>query len=147
MRKSTAGLLIGVGAALAWFLRGRILGTSFRRPITLITKDGRCGLEAEPEPAVLSKFRDDNVRWEISSPRDTGCDGRREVCVGNWRRGGMPADPPVRNPNGLCRTIHQGNPPVPMVGHINFGAPLGEYQYDVIVDGVVVEDPIVKLVV
>jgi hypothetical protein len=146
MRKSTVGLLVGAGAALAWFVRGKILGTTFDRAITLSTKDGRCTIEEEPARVELHWVFDDRIRWQISSPAGTGCEGQHEVCIGNWRRNGVPTNvPPVTNPHGLCRQIRQGNPPIPIVAHINDKAPLGEYKYDILIDNVVVLDPIVKL--
>jgi hypothetical protein len=145
MKKTTAGLLVGAGAVLAWFFRGRLIGQTFVRPIILMTKTGRCGIEQEPARVDLSKFRDDELRWEISSPETTGCAGQREVRIGNWRLQGVPSVPPVTNPQGLHRQVRQGNPPIPIVGRINRHAPLGEYEYDILVDNVVVQDPIVKL--
>ena len=146
MKKITAGLLVGVGAALAWFFRGRILGETYVRPIVLKTKNGQCGIEQEPEPVVLHWFRDDMLRWEISSPAATGCEGQRTVCIDNWRLNGVPTTvPPVTNPHGLCRQVRHGNPPTPIVANINHGASFGVYKYDILVDNVVVLDPIVKL--
>jgi hypothetical protein len=146
MKKSTVGLLIGVGAAVAWFFRGSILARTFVRSITLqMTNDG-CGVEQEPDPVKLSWILDDRIRWDISSPAVTGCGGQHEVCIGNWRLDGVPTNvPPVTNPNGLCRQIRQGNPPISVLAHINDAAPFGEYKYDILVDNVVVLDPIVKL--
>jgi hypothetical protein len=146
MRKITAGLLVGAGAVLVWFFRGKILGTTFVRSITLKMKNGRCGIEEEPRRVELSKFRDDMILWEISSPQGTGCEGQRTVCIGNWRLNGVPTDvAPVTNPDGLCRPVRQGNPPMHIRGRINRHAPYGEYEYDILVDNVVVHDPIVKL--
>jgi hypothetical protein len=146
MKKGTLGLLVGAGAVLAWFFRGRLLGETFVRPITLMMKKNRCGIEREPEPVELHWFRDDMLRWEISNPSRTGCEGRHEVCIGNWRLNGVPTNvPPVTNPQGLCRPVHQGNPPIPVVARINPQAAFGEYTYDILVDTVVVHDPIIKL--
>ena len=146
MKKITAGFLVGAGAVLAWFFRGRILAETFVRPITLKLKNGRCGIDQEPEPVVLHWFRDDILRWELSSPAATGCEGQHHVCIGNWRFNGVETSvPPVSNPFGLCRQVLKGNPPIPIVAHINKFAPFGEYKYDILVDDVVVEDPIVKL--
>ena len=145
-KKITAGLLIGAGTVLAWFFRGRFLGTTFVRQITLKVKNGRCGIEEEPARVELSKKRGDMLLWEISSPQGTGCDGQRTVCIANWRRDGVPTnEPPVTNPTGLCRQVQQGNPPMHIRAHINRRAAYGEYEYDIKVDDVVVHDPIVKL--
>ena len=146
MKKITAGLLVGAGATLAWFFRGRILGETFVRPIRLKTNNGECGIEQEPEPVVLHWFRDDMLRWEISSPATTGCEGQHTVCIGNWKLNGVETTvPPVTNPHELCRQVRQGNPPTPIVARINHAASFGEYKYDILVDDVVVLDPIVKL--
>ena len=146
MKKSMVGFLVGVGAVLAWFFRGKILGNTFDRSITLITKKGGCGIEDEPEEVTLHKLRDDRIRWEISNPATTGCEGQRTVCIGNWRLNNVPTDvPPVTNPNGLCRQVRQGGPSKHILGNIDYRAPLGEYKYDILVDNVVVQDPIVKL--
>jgi hypothetical protein len=146
MKKSTVGLLVGVGAVLAWFFRGRILGETFVRPITLTMKNGRCGIEQDPERVELHYLRNDMLRWEISSPSITGCGGQHNVCIGNWRLNGVATDvPPVTNPRGLCRPVLQGNPPMRILAHINQHAPFGEYEYNILVDDVVVHDPIVKL--
>ena len=145
-KKITAGLLIGAGAVLAWFFRGKFLGTTFVRKITLKVKDGRCGIEEEPARVELSKKRDDMLLWEISSPQGTGCEGQRTVCIDNWRLHGKPTNvPPVTNQQGLCREIRHGNPSIPILARINRHAPSGEYEYDILVDNVVVHDPIVKL--
>jgi hypothetical protein len=149
MKKSIAGLFVGVGvgAALAYFFRGRLLGTTFPRPIILKMKNGKCGIEAEPAPVTLSKFRDDKILWEISNPASTGCEGRREVCIDNWRLNGHPTDePPVHNAEGLCRQVQAGGPTKQILANINRRAPLGEYTYDVLIDGNVALDPIVKLI-
>ena len=146
MKKSTVGLLVGAGAILAWFFRGRFFGQTYVRPITLKMKAGRCGIDQEPERVDLSKFRDDTLLWEISNPTTTGCAGQHEVCIGNWRLHGVPTNvPPVTNPQGLCRRIGQGNPAIPIVARINRHAAFGEYEYDILVDDMVVQDPIVKL--
>lgn len=146
MKKSAVGLLVGAGALLAWFFRGNILGRTFGRSITLQMMNGRCGVEREPELVKLSWILRDKIRWDISSPPVTGCGGQHEVCIGNWRLNGVPTNvPPVTNPNGLCRQIAQGNPPIPVPAHINDDASFGEYKYDILVDNVVVLDPIVKL--
>jgi hypothetical protein len=146
MKKSTLGFLVGVGAVLAWFFRGKILGNTFDRSIILIMKKGGCGIEEEPAPVRLSKLRDDKIRWEISNPATTGCEGQRTVCIGNWRLNGVPTDvPPVTNPNGLCRQVRQGGPSKQILANIDNHARLGDYEYDILVDNVVVHDPIVKL--
>jgi hypothetical protein len=146
MKKFTVGLLVGAAAALTWFFRGSLFGSTFPRSITLKMKNGGCGIEEEPEPVHLSKLRDDRLLWEISSPPTTGCEGQRTVCMGNWRLNGVPTEvPPVTNPTGLCRQVRQGNPPMRILAHIDSHAPLGEYEYDILVDNVVVHDPIVKL--
>ena len=145
-KKITAGLLIGAGAALVWFVRGKFLGTTVIRQITLKVKDGRCGIEEEPKPVELSKKREDMLLWEISSPEGTGCEGQRTVCIDNWRLNGQPTPvPPVTNPAGLCRQVRHGNPPMHVRAHINKQAVPGVYEYDILVDNVVVHDPIVKL--
>jgi hypothetical protein len=149
MRKTTAGLLVGVGigAVVAYFFRGRLLGTTFPRLIVLKTKNGNCGFEDEPAPVTLSRLRDDKIRWEISNPMTTGCEGRREVCIGNWRLNGHPTDePPVTNPQGLCRQVQAGGPPTHILANINRRAPYGEYTYDILIDNRVAADPIVKLI-
>ena len=66
MKKSTAALLVGVGigSVRACFFRGRFLGTAFPLPIILKTKNGNCGIEDEPAPVTLSRFRDDKIRLE-----------------------------------------------------------------------------------
>ncbi|HEU4925941.1 MAG TPA: hypothetical protein VFT24_02765 [Vicinamibacterales bacterium] len=146
MRKSAVGFLVGAGVVLAWFFRGKILGRIFDRSITLTTKKDVCGIEEVPAPVSLSKILDDKIRWQISSPSATGCEGQRTVCIGNWRLDGVPADvPPVKNPEGLCRQVRRGGPPKQILGNIDYRAPLGEYTYDILVDDVVVYDPIVKL--
>jgi hypothetical protein len=146
MKKSLVGLLVGAGAVLAWFFRGKIVGITFDRSITLIMKKGACGIEEEPGPVTLHKLRDDRIRWEISSPSATGCEGQRTVCIGNWRLNGVATNvPPVTNPDGLCRQVRRGGPSKQILAHIDNRAPLGEYEYDILVDNVVVRDPIVKL--
>jgi hypothetical protein len=145
-KKITAGLLIGAGAALVWFFRGKFLGTTFIRQIALTLKDGRCGIAEEPARVELSKKRGDMLLWEISSPQGSGCEGQRTVCIGNWRLNHLPTnEPPVTNPEGLCRQVTHGNPPMHIRAHINSRAAFGEYKYDILVDDVVVLDPIVKL--
>ena len=146
MNKSAVGFLVGAGAVLAWFFRGKIFGTTFDRSITLTMKKGVCGFEEEPDPVTLHKLRDDKIRWVISNPSSTGCGEQHTVCIGNWRLNGHPTDiPPVKNPDGLCRQVLRGGPPKQILGNIDYGAPLGDYEYDILVDGVVVYDPIVKL--
>jgi hypothetical protein len=146
MKKSTVGLLVGFGAVLAWFFRGKILGRIFDRSITLTMKKGTCGIEEEPAPVSLSKLQDDKIRWLISNPSATGCEDQRTVCIGNWRLNDVRTDlPPVKNPDGLCRQVRRGGPPKQILGNIDYRAPFGEYKYDILVDDVVVYDPIVKL--
>jgi hypothetical protein len=149
MKKSTAGLLIGagIGAVVAYFFRGRLLGTTFPRPIVLKTKNGTCDIENQPEDVTLSSFRDDKIRWEISNPKTTGCEGRREVCIGNWRLNGHPTSvPPVTNAQGLCRHVQAGGPEMHILANIDRKAPCGEYTYDVLIDGHIAVDPIVRLI-
>jgi hypothetical protein len=68
------------------------------------------------------------------------------VCIGNWKLNGVETTvPPVTNPHGLCRQVRQGTQPTPIVARINHAASFGEYKYDILVDDVVVLDPIVKL--
>ena len=146
MKKGAVGFLVGAGVVLAWIFRGKILGRVFDRSITLTMKKGTCGIEEEPAPATLHKLLDDKIRWLISNPADTGCEDQRTVCIGNWRLNGVPTNvPPVNNPEGLCRQVRRGGPPKQILGNIDHQAPLGEYKYDILVDNVVVDDPIVKL--
>jgi hypothetical protein len=148
MKKGIAGLLVGVGvgAVLAYFFRGRLFGTTYPRPIVLKMKNGRCGIEVEPADVALSRRKDDKIRWEISNPAPGGCPGRHEVCIGNWRRNGAPSDPPVTNPQGLCRHVDFDGPEKHILGNIDRDAEYGEYKYDVLIDGQVAVDPIVKLI-
>src|SRR5215203_3964946 len=146
MKRSTSGLLIGAGAALVWFLRGRLFGSTYRVSIELMMKNGRCGIREEPHTVKLHKLFDDKIRWDISNPSATGCAGQRTICIGNWRLNGIPTRvPPVRNAHGLCRPVQPGHS-VPLVAVIDYQAPLGEYEYDILIDDVVAVDPIVKLV-
>jgi hypothetical protein len=149
MKKSTAGLLVGmgVGAVLAWVFRGRILGNTFDRYIILKVKNGRCDLESQPGDTTLSKLRDDKIRWNIANPDPGGCPGQHEVCIGNWRLNGVEADPPVRNAQGLCRHVHFDGPEKQILANIDRNAKPGVYTYDVLIDGRVAVDPIVKLII
>ena len=146
MKKGAVGFLVGAGVVLAWIFRGKILGRVFDRSITLTMKKGTCGIEEEPAPATLHKLLDDKIRWLVSNPSATGCEDQRTVCIGNWRLDDVPTDvPPVKNPDGLCRQVRRGGPPKQILASIDYQAPLGEYKYDILVDDVVVVDPIVKL--
>ena len=153
MSKNLVGLLLGaLGAAVAWLLRGKLRperGIVHKRYITLRSKKGGCGIEAPPAPVELRQNPPDQVHWIISNPSDnTGsCDRDVRVCVGRWTRNGSPADPPVVDgDNGqYCRTVRPGQTKR-LPGRAKQNVPTGDYHYDVLIDGQIAVDPIVRLV-
>lgn len=160
MKKKTAGALLigaGIGLAVAWILRGRILGPPKRVRLTLKGVNG--GVELEPldpeeEYVELSKGQAQTIQWVISNPEDTGYDGRVEVSIRNWHSEEAGETPPVLSA-GNSRKVNRGGPDVPLTAVINPAAPpfpFGpnregvSYKYDVYVNETRVLDPIVRLI-
>ena len=157
MNNRTAGLLLGAGVALvvAWLLRSKRDRQRHEVHLTLkALPGGGAGFEplSEHEAYVtLRKSRVDTIHWIITNPATTGYDGAVRVRIDNWQSPSGDVSP-VLMP-GNSRTVDRGGPSRHIPGVVNPvapprfpGEPPVSYKYDVLVDDVVVLDPIVKLV-
>jgi hypothetical protein len=156
MTKTTAGMLIGVGAGLGLtcFLWSRLARRRVEVHLTLKGLPGG-GVTFEPfeDYVELKKSRRDTIHWIVSNPRDTGYDGDVEVKVGGWSSPHGGGTSPVNFDDGHSRTVARGGPSKQMPAKINQQAPPlhkpdppVEYKYNVYVNSQLVLDPIVKLV-
>ncbi len=150
MRREIGILLTAGGAALIWLLKGKLRGPEIhRRGITLTSKKGRCGITREPKPVKLRKSKGDQVHWLIKNPQNSGaaCNGEIQVCLGNWSLNGAQVPAPVEDVQGgeLCRSVPRPQT-VPVHGKVKANAPVGTYYYDVLINGAVAVDPIVRIV-
>lgn len=155
MGKSVFGLLLGLlGAVLFWLFRGGKPGLDTRRVhkrhITLQVKKGGCGIERPPDDVVLRQGKGDEVHWIITNPESqpgTPCHRAAQVCVARWTLNGAATEPPVddRDNGQYCRTVRPGQTKR-LPGRVKSRAELGDYHYEVEIDGQVAVDPIVRLV-
>jgi hypothetical protein len=156
MRKTTAAVLIGVGAGigLAWLLMGRFARRRVEVHLTLKgLDDGGVTFEPFEDYVELRKGRGDTIHWIVSNPEATGYDGEVEVAVGGWSSNEAGDTSPVKFDDGHSRTVKRGGPAKQMPAKINQQAPPNhkvdppvEYKYNVYVNGQLVLDPIVKLI-
>ena len=155
MGKSVLGVLLGLlAAALAWILRGGKPGLDrariHKRYITLRVKKGVCAIERPPDDVVLRQGAGDQVHWIITNPESeigTPCHRSVQVCVGRWTLNGEGTEPPVddRDNGQYCRTVKPGQTKR-LPAQAKSRAPLGDYHYEIEIDGQVAVDPIVRLV-
>jgi len=146
MRKGLGVLLTLGGAALVWLLKDKFLPRKHRRDITLTSKGGRCGVERPPEPVTLRRSKADEVHWIVRND-GSACADDVQVCMGRWALGGSPVDPPVADVNGqdLCRTVPSPQTR-PIHGRVKRDAAKGDYYYEVLINGDIAVDPIVRIV-
>jgi len=146
MKKSTVGLIIGgaVGVALVWLFRSKQGGRGVQDvPIRLRRNDdGSCGVDPVPDIELQSFFGP--MRWIIANPAEGGC-GTVTVRIANWKRGESDSEPPVIPVGPFERSVKPGQHKV-LPAAANPLMEYGDYKYDVVVDGDIVLDPIVRLV-
>ena len=155
MPTSVLGLLLGVlGAALLWLFRRRIPGIDapriHKRFVKLHVKKGVCGIEHQPEAVELRRGKRDEVHWIITNPESESgspCHRPVEVCIGMWRLNGSGTESPVEDLDSgqHCRTV-KPRQTKRLPARIKSRAELGEYEYEILIDGHVAMDPIVKVV-
>ena len=155
MKKTTAGSLIGLGAGVAWLLWNR--SAARRRVDVHLTLKGLDGggvtFERFEDDVTLDKGRGDTIHWIVENPEDTGYDGEVEVEVAGWSSDEAGDTPPVKFDDGHSRRVKRGGPAKQMPAKINQQAPPirpsdppVRYKYNVYVNGQLILDPIVRLV-
>jgi hypothetical protein len=118
--------------------------------INLQVKKGVCGIESAPEEVELRRTKGDEVHWIITNPTSepgTPCHRPARVCVGRWKRNGGDTDPPVddRENGQYCRTVKPGQTKR-LPARVKSDAEVGPYEYQILIDGQVAIDPIVRVV-
>jgi hypothetical protein len=146
MRKRVGLILAaaGAGAALIWFLRGKVSSRRVhRRDIIVKEKKGDCGIERQPDDVTME--RNDQLHWIISNASQGNggaCDRAVEVCVTNWR----PSNPFDDVGGGrFCRTVRPGQTKT-LPARVKQHAESGQYHYEVWIDGQLAIDPMVEIV-
>lgn len=146
---NTTRLLIGGGAG-AWL--GWLFG---KRLAERKVQDVHITLKKQGNSCVVENVRDVEIsadlgplRWIITNPQVGGC-GTVKVKIDNWKRLDKEEDnddpePPVISVGRLERKVKPGQRMIiPALGATLEPA---EYKYDVLINGDVVLDPIVKLI-
>jgi hypothetical protein len=151
MNKTTR-LLIGGGAGawLGWLFAKRLAERQPRNVHITLKKEGNsCVVHPVDDVEISADLGP--VRWIITNPRVGGC-GTVKVKIDNWKRRDTPKEddeeddnqPPVISVGALERKVKPGQTKIiPALGATLERA---EYKYDVLINGNVVLDPIVKLI-
>jgi hypothetical protein len=153
MRRELGILLTVGGVALIWLLKKYLGGgpTRHERFLTLESRLGRCGIREDFEGNVveLHKTRGDTVHWIIRNPSGSGdsCGENVRVCMGNWKKNGAPVESPLVDlqKGGLCTEVRRPQTATIHAG-VREGASFGAYKYDVLVNGNIAADPMVRIV-
>jgi hypothetical protein len=149
MKKQTAALLAAAGAIAGAVFALRKAGVAFRdhkRPVLLkVREDGTCGVRPVDD-VELSKRRVDTLQWIVTNPALEGCGKTVDVCMTNWRLGnGTSVDPPVLA-FSFCKEVKPGHSKTITAVVSPFAEPDVDYYSDVVIDGEVALDPIVRVV-
>ena len=135
------------GAWLGWLFGKRLAERKVKDVhITLKKQGNSCVVENVDDVEIAADLGP--LRWIITNPQAGGC-GTVKVKIGNWKRLDTEeedddTEPPVISVGRLERKVKPGQRMIiPALGATLEPA---KYKYDVIVNGDVVLDPIVKLI-